>query len=103
MRDQTFSLSGVLDHFKELITRGQAFNFGMGDIARIRGEMKALVSSLAGLYVQFKQKEKALKAAAKRKENDAKASAPGESAVAEGKENSALQNSDTADDEPAQL
>ena len=103
MRDQTFSLSGVLDHFKELITRGRAFNFGMGDIARIRGEMKALVSSLAGLYVQFKQKEKALKAAAKRKENDAKASAPGESAVAEGKENSAVQNSDTADDEPAQL
>ena len=102
MRNQTFSFLGMFDNFKDLITKGQAFNFGMDDIARIREEMKALVASLTELYAQFKQKEKALKAAAKRKENDVKASSQGESAVAKGKENSPVQNSDTAD-EPARL
>ena len=57
MRNQVFSFSGVTDKFKDLITKGQMFKFGMADIPRIREEMKALITLLTYHYAQLNQTE----------------------------------------------
>lgn len=78
MRNQVFSLYGVKTNFNALITKGRAFDFGMNDIARIRSDLKILVDSLTELYSQFRQKEKATRAASKRRENESKTTAQNE-------------------------
>lgn len=57
MRNQVFSFSGVTDKFKDLITKGQMFKFGMVDIPRIREEMKTLITLLTYHYTQLNQTE----------------------------------------------
>lgn len=98
MRNQIFSRQGIKDHFKQLITDGSAFQFGMDDIARIREEMKALVCSLTPLYAEFKQKQKALKAA-KKEEKTPKGHTEDEGTVSEEKENSPIVNVELANEE----
>jgi hypothetical protein len=71
MRDQVFSYFGLKKSFKDLVTTGPAFQFGMREIARVRVEMKALIKSITVLYSEFKKEEKARKAEAKRRANEA--------------------------------
>jgi hypothetical protein len=54
MSNQAFSLSGIESKFKELITKGPAFDFGMNDIAGIRNEIKVLIDALIPLYHKTK-------------------------------------------------
>ena len=106
MRNQTFSYSGVCEQFNGLITKGRAFNFGMHDIARIRGEIKALVVSLTELYAQFKKEEKAPapdQRPLSNKQNDPKSLCTRWECSCRWQKNSPMQNSDMADDDPAQV
>jgi hypothetical protein len=54
MSNQVFSLSGIENKFKELITEGPAFKFGKVDIVRIRKEIKVLIDALTPLYHKTK-------------------------------------------------
>ena len=45
--------------FKDLITRGPAFRFGMSDVARMRDEMERLIKNLSKIYLAMKEREKA--------------------------------------------
>jgi hypothetical protein len=49
-----FVVSGIESKFKELITKGPAFDFGMNDIAGIRNEIKVLIDALIPLYHKTK-------------------------------------------------
>jgi hypothetical protein len=99
MRDQVFSYFGVNESFKDLVTAGPAFQFGMRDIAKVRMELKALIKSLTVLYSEFKKEEKAQKAEAKRRAHEAsKVTAQDEGVKPDEKENSPLQNGEVAND-----
>jgi Ulp1 family protease len=54
MSNQVFSLSGIENKFKELITEGPAFKFDKVDIVRIRKEIKELIDALTPLYRKTK-------------------------------------------------
>lgn len=67
MQHSRFTFIDVKERFKSLITGGEAFQFGMSDIARIRKEMGRLIGGLSEPYLQMKEREKAAKKKAKRK------------------------------------
>jgi len=43
--------------FEKMITNDEAFEFDMGDIERIRGDMKKLIERLSNLYLPFKAEQ----------------------------------------------
>lgn len=60
--------------FRDLITNSEAFNFGMNDIRRIRGDFRNLLERLTSVYRPWKEevdrKEEEEKLAAKRKRTE---------------------------------
>ena len=58
MRHLKFTWVDIEEHFKSMITRGQAFQFDMEDIARIRGEIGTLINKLSEVYLAMKAEEK---------------------------------------------
>ena len=59
MQHFCFTFTDVREKFNSLITGGEAFQFDMSDIARIRQEMGMLIDGLSEPYLQMKEREKA--------------------------------------------
>eukprot|EP00536_Pseudo-nitzschia_multiseries_P008300 jgi/Psemu1/257073/estExt_Genewise1Plus.C_2090059 len=100
--------------FSDLITNGEPFNFGVGDIQRIRCEFKTLIQELQPLYKEFKdgkikaerEERKARKELRRKEKEEAAATSNTEKSPCESSNDSSdsgKENNDCADNVEAKI